>query len=256
MKTVLVSALCLVSGCWFASGSARDRFSESAAELDARTGGERGAVARALWAAAPIGARPGGLLEVSDKSREIARRLDRSGYYSRMSRAYKGYPHLRSKQSRQVEARVASAGINTANRRRYRPRVQEIARGHGLDPVLLDAIIVVESAYEPGAVSPKGAMGLMQLMPATAARFRIEDPFDPVENLRGGARYLQWLLDRFDGDLKLALAAYNAGEAAVENYSNRIPPFPETRAYVARVLELYQVEPAAKGQFKPAAKAR
>lgn len=109
---------------------------------------------------------------------------------------------------------------------------QEHARRNGLDHVLVIAIMRRESAFDPRAVSPKGAMGLMQLMPGTARRFGVRDPFDPVQNVRGACAYLAWLLDRFDGDLALALAAYNAGEAAVERHGG-VPPFAETRAYVA-----------------------
>jgi soluble lytic murein transglycosylase-like protein len=116
----------------------------------------------------------------------------------------------------------------------------QIARDHRLAPELMDAIIVVESAYEPEAVSSKGAMGLMQLMPDTATRFNVANAFDPAENMRGGARYLRWLMDRFDGELELVLAAYNAGEGAVERHGNRIPPYNETQAYVVRVLRLYE----------------
>ena len=105
-----------------------------------------------------------------------------------------------------------------------------------LEPALLHAVISAESAYNPQARSPKGARGLMQLMPDTARRFGVSDPDDPTENLHGGARYLRWLLDSFT-DLRLALAAYNAGEGAVQRYGNAIPPYPETRTYVRRVIE-------------------
>lgn len=102
---------------------------------------------------------------------------------------------------------------------------------------LLHAVIAVESRYDSRAVSSKGAKGLMQLMPGTAKRFGVNDPFDPEQNVRGGATYLRWLLDVFDGDAQLALAAYNAGENAVIRSGNRIPDFAETQAYVPRVLE-------------------
>ena len=105
---------------------------------------------------------------------------------------------------------------------------------------MIDAVIVVESAYNPNAVSPKGAIGLMQLMPATAKRFDVSDPFNGVANINGGARYLRWLMDRFDNDLKLVLAAYNAGEYAVAVQGQKMPPYEETRAYVARVLDLFR----------------
>jgi soluble lytic murein transglycosylase-like protein len=100
-------------------------------------------------------------------------------------------------------------------------------------------VIGVESAYDARAVSKRGAAGLMQLMPPTAARFGVTDPFDPVQNIRGGTQYLQELLRRFGNDVELALAAYNAGEAAVERYGRKVPPYPETIAYVPRVLRAY-----------------
>lgn len=182
--------------------------------------------------------RPPGLIRVSKKSREIARRLDRSGYYSRYSRALKGYPHLRSKKS--SRRRGAEAGYDAGNRALYRPQVERIARRHGLDPKLLDAVIVVESGYDPDAVSRKGAMGLMQLMPGTAKRFDVADPFDPVANMNGGARYLSWLMAHFENDLELSLAAYNAGETALSRSGGTIPPYEETRTFVDRVLRIYQ----------------
>ena len=105
---------------------------------------------------------------------------------------------------------------------------------------LLHAIIAVESAYDARAVSSKGAQGLMQLMPATAQRFGVLDPFDPHENVRAGARYLKALMAQFNGDLKLTLAAYNAGESAVVRYGNRVPPFAETQKYVPKVMARLQ----------------
>src|SRR6185295_8357144 len=96
-----------------------------------------------------------------------------------------------------------------------------------------------ESAFNRSALSPKGAMGLMQLMPATATRFGVKDFFDPRENVLGGSRYLRWLLDRFSGDVRLALAGYNAGEGAVEFYGYRIPPFLETQNYVRTIYTRY-----------------
>ena len=113
------------------------------------------------------------------------------------------------------------------------------ARRHGLDPSLVLAVVSVESAFRPEAVSPKGARGLMQLMPATAASLGVKDALDPAENLDGGARHLGSLLTLFGGDLQRALAAYNAGSGAVGRY-NGVPPYRETRAYVKKVLERYQ----------------
>ena len=106
---------------------------------------------------------------------------------------------------------------------------------HGVDPALIRAVIAVESAFAPDARSSKGAMGLMQLMPATAARYAVGDPFDPVQNVEAGTGHLRSLLDQFD--TTMALAAYNAGAAAVARYGG-VPPYRETRDYVARVLRL------------------
>lgn len=114
--------------------------------------------------------------------------------------------------------------------------IDRVASEVSLSPKLLHAVIAVESSYDSRAVSPKGAKGLMQLMPGTAQRFGVRDPFDPEQNVRAGAAYLRSLLDMFEGDTRLALAAYNAGESAVVRSGNRIPDFAETQAYVPRVL--------------------
>lgn len=129
--------------------------------------------------------------------------------------------------------------VNPAYRKEYSPLVTVVARQHKLDAALLHAVITVESGYNPKAQSPKGAMGLMQLMPETARRYAIKNVWDPRENLNGGAQYLRDLLALFNNDLRLALAAYNAGEAAVIQAGNRIPPFAETRSYVPAVLAYY-----------------
>jgi soluble lytic murein transglycosylase-like protein len=117
--------------------------------------------------------------------------------------------------------------------------VAEAATIHGLDPYLILSVMRQESGFNRGAISPKGASGLMQLMPATASRFGVRNIFDVRENILGGAKYLRWLLDRFSGDVRLALAGYNAGEGAVEFYGNRIPPFSETQNYVRAIYSRY-----------------
>jgi soluble lytic murein transglycosylase-like protein len=113
--------------------------------------------------------------------------------------------------------------------------VRLVAPEYRLDPGLVLAVMAAESNYDPGAISPKNAQGLMQLIPATARRFGVRDPLDPVQNIRGGMAYLRWLLATFEGDVTLALAAYNAGEGAVERYLG-VPPFAETRNYVLKIL--------------------
>jgi soluble lytic murein transglycosylase-like protein len=116
--------------------------------------------------------------------------------------------------------------------------VAETAATNKIDPKLVLAVIATESAFQTDAVSPRNASGLMQLMPETAQRFGVKNVFDPGENIRGGVKYLRWLLTYFENDLSLALAAYNAGEGAVTRYGG-IPPFPETRAYVEKIRALY-----------------
>ena len=118
----------------------------------------------------------------------------------------------------------------------YEALISETANRYRLHPELLHAIVLTESAYNPGAVSSAGAVGLMQLMPDTARRYGVRDIWDPSENVKGGANYLRDLLDMFGNDLRLALAAYNAGENAVLRYGNQIPPYSETQDYVRKVL--------------------
>jgi soluble lytic murein transglycosylase-like protein len=119
-----------------------------------------------------------------------------------------------------------------------RQLVHQLARLHNIEPQLVQAIVAVESNYNPQAVSRAGAQGLMQLMPSTAARYQVTNPFDPRANIEGGLRYLKDLFRLFPGDLRRVLAAYNAGENAVLQYGG-MPPYPETQQYVKRVLALY-----------------
>jgi len=115
---------------------------------------------------------------------------------------------------------------------------EKVAFEHGLSPRLVKSIILTESNGDPRKVSPKGAKGLMQLMPVVMQHYQVKDPYDPVTNIRAGVQYLVNLLEEFSGDLTLALAAYNAGPTAVRKYRG-IPPFPETQAFVLRVNELF-----------------
>jgi soluble lytic murein transglycosylase-like protein len=126
------------------------------------------------------------------------------------------------------------------------PLIQRQSDSQNLDPKLVKAVIQVESGYNHKALSNKGAMGLMQLMPDTASLFNVRNAFDPEENLRAGTRYLRQLLDRFAGRLELALASYNAGPGAVERHGG-VPPYAETRDYVKQVMMLYRGDPGYRG---------
>jgi len=132
----------------------------------------------------------------------------------------------------------SATGTGTVQRiaRTFEREIRQAANRHGLSEALLVAVIAVESRGNPGAVSPKNAQGLMQLIPATARRFGVSNPFDSAQNIDGGAAYLNWLLREFRGDPLLALAGYNAGEGAVRKHRG-VPPYAETRDYVVKVMD-------------------
>jgi soluble lytic murein transglycosylase-like protein len=129
---------------------------------------------------------------------------------------------------------ISSANMPSA----YLDIIQTACNRHGVDPALVHALVKVESDFNPYALSRKGAMGLMQLMPQTALDMNVQNSFSPNENVDGGVKYLRYLIDRYEGNLSLALAAYNSGETAVKKWGT-IPPFKETQNYVQRVLKLY-----------------
>lgn len=140
-----------------------------------------------------------------------------------------------------VISRSQIAGpVTLKARKRYMDMIKKVAKEQKMDPALIHAVVTVESAYNERAKSPKGATGLMQLMPETGKRFGVTDLLNPMQNLRAGTRYLRTLLALFSGDMELAIAAYNAGEGAVMRSGNAIPNYPETRAYVPRVLQVYE----------------
>jgi Transglycosylase SLT domain len=147
-------------------------------------------------------------------------------------------------------ARSKAAAASTPDS--YRALIRDAAERHALTPALVESVIRVESNFQPRAVSPKGARGLMQLMPATATQLGVRNVFDARENVEAGVRHLRYLIDRYEGNVPLALAAYNAGVEAVARYGG-IPPFAETRAYVARILSLLEQTGAARSRETPAA---
>ncbi len=126
------------------------------------------------------------------------------------------------------------------NKKLFTPIISKISKEFKLDSSLIHALIRTESAYNPNAISKKGAVGLMQLMPGTAKRYGVSDRRNPADNIRGGVRYFRDLMKQFNSDVRLALAAYNAGENAVIRYGNKIPPYPETQNYVTKVMAFYQ----------------
>lgn len=130
--------------------------------------------------------------------------------------------------------------VTGPDKSKHNPLIAQSALAAGLPHALVAAVIAVESGFNEKAVSPKGAKGLMQLMPGTAKRYGVSDVFDPAQNIQGGTAYLKYLMALFNNDIQLTLAAYNAGEHAVVKYGHRIPPYPETRKYVQLVLARYQ----------------
>jgi len=155
----------------------------------------------------------------------------RNSHYKRLVKTWKGWE--------EAKGRIAMENFKK-NRRRHAPAIRETARYYGLPSSLIEAVVATESAYDANAVSRTGAVGLMQLMPSTAERYGVKNRRNPTANLYGGTHYLLDLLHEFNNNLILALAAYNAGEDAVKQYGNRIPPFRETRRYIDKVLEYYR----------------
>lgn len=142
--------------------------------------------------------------------------------------------------SKYIKARTFSGGQPPRLiRDRYAGIIRDFSQKHGLRPELVQAVIHVESGFNPKAVSQKGARGLMQVMPLHLRELGVENPFDPGENIAAGTRYLNRLLERYDGNLNLGLAAYNAGPTAVDHYQD-VPPYLETRQYVQKVLLYYR----------------
>ncbi|HEY7840085.1 MAG TPA: transglycosylase SLT domain-containing protein [Gammaproteobacteria bacterium] len=151
--------------------------------------------------------------------------------YKRLVKTWKGWEEPRSS--------IALQDFEK-NRRTHSSTIEHYAKQYRLQPSLVHAVVTAESAYDPDAISKAGAVGLMQLMPETAKRYGVNNRRNPSENVNGGTRYLRDLLVMFNYDLQLALAAYNAGENAVKQYGNKIPPYTETRNYVRKVLAYFR----------------
>ena len=171
----------------------------------------------------------------------VAKRAGRGGKVSFASSSAAGSVDLNDKQLTQLTSMSVSRSLDgfTTGDAQVDGFIVASATRNRVDPVLIYAMMHQESSFKPRAISPKGARGLMQLMPGTAARYGVTNIFDPRQNIEGGVRYVRFLLDLFDGDVKLALAGYNAGEGAVMKYAYNIPPYSETQEYVRRIGRRY-----------------
>lgn len=180
-----------------------------------------------------------GLLSITVAKADIYKRIAANGkiYYTDKPKKEAGYKRIiRSK----PKGYKNSLKYLARNKKKFSPFITNAAKKYNIDEKLLHAVIRTESAYNEKAISSAGAMGLMQLMPATAKRYGVSNRKNPQQNIDGGAHYIKDLLKMFNSDLELVLASYNAGEGAVKKYNNSIPPYPETQNYVRKVLEFYQ----------------
>ncbi len=174
---------------------------------------------------------------------DIYRYVDKHGRVTLTDKPpHKGYKQLVKTWKGWVEKPRGSVAYKNflKNQKKYSSTIEHYAKVYAIPKSLLHAIISAESAYDPHAISSAGAVGMMQLMPATAKRYGVGNRKNPHENINGGSRYFRDLLQMFDNDLQLALAAYNAGENAVIKYGNKIPPYKETQNYVKKVLSYYK----------------
>ena len=187
-------------------------------------------------------------LPAAKKTRLTAKTVDVNNLSARTSK-----PVYTSPRGMAMAVSKSLDGFTTGDARIDALIVESGAR-HGVDPVLIYALMHQESSFKKGAISPKGARGLMQLMPGTAARFGVTNIFDPRQNIEGGTRYIRFLLNAFDGDIVLTLAGYNAGEGAVMKYGRRVPPYRETQEYVRRITQRYAVmrDPLTASRARPA----
>jgi len=184
----------------------------------------------------------GSLVYTPGTATEIYRWVDSNGTIHLTDRpTHSGYQLIQLSHKRARMSRI-NFRDREANRKRFSGKIAEVAQRYDIPEALLHALITIESVYDPNAISRAGAVGLMQLMPATARRYGVYNRHNPTANLNAGTRYLKDLLIHFDNDVELALAGYNAGEKAVEKYNNQIPPYKETQEYVRKVLTVYAQE--------------
>lgn len=185
-----------------------------------------------------------GMLFASAAAADIFRYVDRNGdvHYTNVPDNSRYKIHRRVDDTNPITSTLAKEirHYGPGVRKRYEKDILAAAKESNVDPALIHAVISAESGYNPFARSRQGATGLMQLMPETARRFGARNRLDPGQNIRAGVRYLRMLMDLFDNDLELVLAAYNAGENAVIRFGHRVPPYSETMTYVPRVLEYYK----------------
>lgn len=164
-------------------------------------------------------------------------------HFTNITPSDKRFKMIRREANNPAPMPVASGGAvympSQASVQRYASMIEAAAQFHGVDSALIHAVISAESGYNPAALSKAGARGLMQLMPATAQRYGVQNIMDPQENIQGGVKYLRDLLQMFQGNLELAVAAYNAGENAVIRHGHKVPPYSETVSYVPKVLGFY-----------------
>jgi hypothetical protein len=188
------------------------------------------------------------LCQVRPGTADIYQYTDDKGviHFSNVNVGSKKYKRIKSEPPSPSNSKAAQRSSTASLARRpssniptvYADIINTACDRHGVDPALVRAIVKVESDFNPTALSKKGAMGLMQLMPQTAVDMNVSNSFNPIENIDGGVKYLRYLMDRYEGNLSLTLAAYNSGETAVKKWG-MIPPFPETRSYVQKILNIY-----------------
>ncbi|MDN3452286.1 MULTISPECIES: lytic transglycosylase domain-containing protein [unclassified Psychrobacter] len=195
--------------------------------------------------AVPVAANAGNMYIYKDKGGQVLlTNVNPSGNFDKFTKKVKVTYYKDSKMydgssnSSSSDSYGSSAASNSGSRNAYDSYIRASAERHGIDPALMKAMMHTESAFNPNARSPVGAQGLMQLMPATARRFKVSNPWNPADNIEGSAKYIAWLMRRFDNNIEHAVAGYNAGEGNVDKYGG-IPPFKETRNYVKRVMSRY-----------------